>query len=53
MESDLRQQLVDIKDKITEIIPKLEWELEETSIEELREAKIIIWWKVQELDLNQ
>jgi hypothetical protein len=51
MESDLRQKLVDIKDELTEIIPQLEWELEETSICELKEARIVIWSKIQELDL--
>ena len=49
---DIRQDLVDIKDKLTEIIPKLEWELSNESIEELKESKIIIGWKIHELDKN-
>lgn len=51
MNENLRQELVDIKDKLTEIIPKLEWELETSSIDELNESKIIIGSKIHELDV--
>lgn len=54
MAEDLRQELVDIKDNLTDIIPKLEavW-LDHASVSELNEAKIIVGWKIKEIDLME
>ena len=48
---ELREQLEQIKDDLTEIIPKLESEwLDYESILELQEAKIVIWGKIHEIN---
>lgn len=50
----LREELKQIKDDLTEIIPKLEAEgMDHESVTDLQEAKIVIWWKIAEIDLLQ
>lgn len=51
MEADIRQELVDIKDRLTEVIPKLDEVLDHESVEEIREVKIIVWSKIHEMDI--
>jgi hypothetical protein len=53
MKKNIRQKLVKIKDLITDIIPELENKLDHKSVEEVRETKIILGWKINELDINE
>lgn len=53
MKKTIRQKLVKIKDLITDIIPELENKLDNESVEEVRETKIILGWKINELDINE
>ena len=54
MEDEIRQELVDIKDMLTDIIPKIEENniLDNEGLNELKETRIVIWSKIQEIDLN-
>ena len=53
MKKTTRQKLVEIKDKLTDILPELEDKLDHESIEEIRETRIVIGWKINELDIEE
>jgi dynactin complex subunit len=53
MESDLRDRLADINDELKEIIPQLEWKLDETEIAEVKEARIMLGSTVHLLDIEE
>lgn len=49
---ELKEKLEEIRDQLTDIIPKLEEEwMDSESVTELQEAKNIVWWKIHEINI--
>ena len=53
METDLRDRLADINNSLKDIIPQLEWKLDEIDITELKESRIIVGSTVHLLDIEE